>query len=99
MITWQQIVDIGLCLEGCELSTSYGRPALKVGKKMFACTGKQDDHFVLMIGRDQGDALIENDPDVFFLTPHYERSRAVLVRYEPADPEFVEVLLERAAGS
>lgn len=95
MITWQQVVDCGLQLPGSELSTSYGRPALKVRNKMYACVGKEDDHFVLMVVMEEAAALMENDPRTFFKTPHYERSNAVLVRYRSADKDLVEVLLRR----
>lgn len=96
MITWQHVVDAALRLSGSELSTSYGRPAVKVRNKMYACVGKEDDHFIVMIGREQADALIENHPQTFFLTPHYQRSNAVLIRYRTAGMELIEVLLERA---
>tara|TARA_R110002096_G_scaffold4819_6_gene22560 strand:- start:1417 stop:1785 length:369 start_codon:yes stop_codon:yes gene_type:complete len=96
MITWTQVTTLALRLPGVELSTSYRRPSVKVRKKMFACCGKQDDHFVLLLSIDEKHALLENHPTMFFQTPHYEKSGAVLVRYETADQDLVEVLLQRA---
>jgi len=95
-IDWAGVVAFALTLPGAELSRSYGRPALKVRGKAFACTGKRDDHFVLMAELDAVDMLMETEPDVFFQTDHYKGWPAVLVRYDSADPERVVALLERA---
>ncbi|HEX5051848.1 MAG TPA: MmcQ/YjbR family DNA-binding protein [Planctomycetota bacterium] len=96
MITWDRVVAIALRLPGAASSTSYGRPAVKVGDKAFVCSGKQGDHFVLMAEREEAAALMASEPRTFFQTPHYKDSRAVLVRYRQADPQLVEVLLQRA---
>ena len=95
MITWDQVVAMALRLPGCVLSTSYGRPAVKLRNKTFACTGKEHDHFVLMVEPEEAEALMAQQPRMFFRTPHYAHSRAVLVRFRSADKELVEVLLQR----
>jgi hypothetical protein len=95
-MTWDDVVALALALPGAELSTSYGRPAMKVRGKMFVITGKSDDHFVLPATLDEIDMLIETQPEVFFQTPHYVGWEAVLVRYATVDPERITVLIERA---
>jgi hypothetical protein len=95
-MTWDDVAVLALALPGTELSTSYGRPAVKVRGKMFVVTGKNDDHFVLAATLDEVDMLIETEPEVFFQTPHYVGWPTVLVRYAVADPERVAVLVERA---
>jgi hypothetical protein len=95
-MTWDDITLLALVLPGTELSTSYGRPAVKVRGKMFVVTGKTDDHFVLRATLDEIDMLIDTQPEVFFQTPHYVGWEAVLVRYAAADPERIAVLVERA---
>ena len=42
------------------------------------------------------DALLKGDPDVFFITPHYEGYPAVLVRLEAVDPAKLAELIEDA---
>lgn len=95
-MTWDDVAALALALPGAELSTSYGRPAVKMRGKMFVVTGKTDDHFVLRATLDEIDMLIETQPEVFFQTPHYVGWEAVLVRYAVADPERLAVLIERA---
>jgi hypothetical protein len=95
-MNWDAVAALALALPGAALSTSYGRPAVKVRGKMFVVTGKTDDHFVLTATLDEIDMLIETEPQVFFQTAHYIGWEAVLVRYAAADPERVAVLIERA---
>lgn len=95
-VNWDAVAALALALPGAELSTSYGRPAVKLRGKMFVVTGKSDDHFVLRATLDEIDMLIETDPAAFFQTPHYVGWEAVLVRYAAADPDRVAVLIERA---
>jgi hypothetical protein len=95
-MTWDDIVALALALPGTELSTSYGRPAVKVRGKMVVVTGKSDDHFVLPAPLDDIEVLIETQPEVFFQTPHYVGWEAVLVRYAASDAERIAVLIERA---
>lgn len=78
---WEQVVSEGLKLRGAELSTSYGRPALKVKGKVIACTGRGDDHFVLMLDLERVAFLMEMEPQIFFQTPHYVGWPCVLLRY------------------
>ena len=96
VMTWDDIMALALALPGAELSTSYGRPAVKVRGKMFVVTGNSDDHFVLHATLEEIEMLIETERHVFFQTPHYVGWAAVLVRYAAADPERIAVLIERA---
>jgi hypothetical protein len=95
-MTWDDVAALALALPGADLSTSYGRPAVKVRGKMFVVTGKTDDHFVLRATLDEIEMLMETQPEVFFQTPHYVGWEAVLVRYAAADSERVAILVERA---
>jgi hypothetical protein len=95
-VNWDAIAELALALPGAELSTSYGRPAVKVRGKMFVVVGKSDDHFVLPATLDEIDLLIETEPEAFFQTPHYVGWEAVLVRYAAADAGRVAILIERA---
>ena len=48
------------------------------------------------------DALLKGDPDVFFITPHYDGYPAVLVRLDAVEPEQLAELIEdawRTAGA
>jgi hypothetical protein len=61
-----------------------GQPALKVGGRMFACLAShksaEPETLVVMMDRDDRDALIEDDPATYYLKPHYVNYPCVLVR-------------------
>ena len=63
---------------------SWGVPALKVRGAMFACiaTNKQAEpnSLVARLSYVDRDWLIANDPDVFYLKPHYLNYPCVLAR-------------------
>ena len=71
-------------LPDVEVTTAYGQPAVKVGCKMFACMAahKSAEPNTLAVMMDFGDrdALIEDDPNTYYLKPHYVNYPCVLVR-------------------
>ena len=95
-MTWEEAVQLGLRLPGVEVSTSYGTPALKVGGKLMARLWEDGQTLVLVrIGFDQREVLMEVEPTVFFLTPHYQDYPSVLMRLPRAEPAMLEGLLEQ----
>lgn len=78
------VETIGRSLPNVEVSTAYGKPALRVGGKMFACmtSHKSAEPNTLAVMMDFGDrdALIEDDPNTYYLKPHYVNYPCVLVR-------------------
>ena len=71
-------------LDGVEEATAYGAFCLKVNKKMIACQAinKDAEPNTLMIRMpiDQRDELIAEQPDIYYLKPHYEPHPCLLVR-------------------
>ena len=95
-MTWDETLQLGLRLPGVEVSTSWGTPALKVGGKLMARLQEDGQTLVLVrIGFDQRELLMEVEPEVFFLTPHYQDYPSVLVRLPRAEPAMLEGLLEQ----
>jgi hypothetical protein len=94
---WDEAVAFALSLPGTELSTSYGKPAVKVNGRAFLYTGHEEGNsFGVAIDLDSVEMLKETDPATFWQTPHYEGWPAVLVRYDSADPERVRSIVERS---
>jgi hypothetical protein len=94
---WDDAVAFALSLPGTELSTSYGKPAVKVNGRAFLYTGhEQRSSFGVAIGLDTVEMLKETDPDTFWQSPHYEGWPAVLIRFDSADPERVRSVIERS---
>jgi hypothetical protein len=97
--SWDKAVAFALTLPDTELSTSYGKPAVKVASngRAFLYTGhEQNSSFGVGIDLDTVEILKETDPDSFWQTPHYEGWPAVLIRYNSEDPERVRSVIERS---
>ncbi|RJT40308.1 MmcQ/YjbR family DNA-binding protein [Mesorhizobium waimense] len=75
-------------------TTSYGTPALKVGKKLLARV-KDADTIVLMCPLDEKEMLLEAAPDIYFETDHYKGWPAILVRVHVIAPDELRHRLER----
>lgn len=75
-------------------TTSYGTPALKVGKKLLARV-KDADTVVLMCPLDEKEMLLEAAPAIYFETDHYKGWPAILVRLSQIPPEELRHRLEQ----
>ena len=95
-MTWDEVVAFALGLPGAEMSTRYGKPAVKANGRAFVSPGREDGSFCLHIDRDMVEMLKDTDPDTYWQTPHYEGWPALLVRYDSADPDRVRAMIERA---
>jgi hypothetical protein len=94
MATFEDVRALSLELPAAEESTSYGTPAFKVRKKLFARL-REEDILVIRVDRDERAALIESEPEIYFMTPHYKNYGFVLVRLEAVDrKELREILIE-----
>jgi len=95
--TWADVVTIGSRFPGVEESTSYGTPALKARGKMM-CRLRTDPDALVVRVLDVGDreALLREDPDVYFTTPHYDGYPYVLVRLESVEMDQLVELIEDA---
>ncbi len=95
--SWDEAVAFALSLPGTELSTSYGKPAVKVNGRAFLYTGHEEkSSFGIAVDLDTVEMLKETDPETFWQTPHYEGWPAVLIRYDSKDPERVREIIERS---
>lgn len=97
MKDWDEAVAFALTLPGAELSTSYGKPAVKVNGRAFLFTGREaETSFGVAIDLDSVEMLKETDPDTFWQTPHYEGWPGVLIRFNSRDPDRVREVIERS---
>ena len=97
MPSWEDVEAIGLRYPGVERTTWFGTPSLKVaGKGM--CRLRTDPDALVIRVLDLGDreALLKGQPNVFFITPHYDGYPYVLVRLEKVDEAQLEELVEDA---
>ena len=95
--SFEDAVAFALTLPGTELSTSYGKPAVKVNGRAFLFPSHEaDTSFGIAMDLDTIEILKETDPATFWQTPHYVGWEGVLIRYDSPDPERVRAMIERA---
>jgi hypothetical protein len=98
-MTWDEAVEFALLLPDTELSTSYGKPAVKVasnGRPFLFTSHEADTSFGIAIDRDTIEILKTTEPDTYWQTPHYDGWEGVLVRYESHDEERVRDTIRRS---
>jgi hypothetical protein len=96
MVTFDTVRAIGLALPGVVESTSYGTPALKVGKQLLVRLHQDGETLVVIVGMDAREMLLDADPEVFFVTDHYAGYPAVLVRLARVKRAALAAVLEEA---
>ena len=71
-------------LPDVEVTTTWGKPALKVGGRMFTCVpsnkAAEPHSLVVMMDFGERDLLLEEAPDVYYLKEHYVDYPCILVR-------------------
>jgi hypothetical protein len=98
-MTWDEAVAFALSLPDTELSTSYGKPAVKVasnGRAFLYPSHESATSFAVGIDLDTVEMLKETEPDTYWQTHHYEGWPAVLVRYDSKDDERVRDVIRRS---
>jgi hypothetical protein len=99
-VSFETVRKLGLQLPDVEEGTGYGKPALKVGGKMFACLpshkSAEPGSLVVRTDFEQRAEMLAGDPDVYYITDHYKDYPAVLVRMSRITPDMVRDLLGMA---
>ncbi len=90
MATFDDVRRLGMALPEMAESTSYGTPALKVGKKLVCRMWSEREYnrdsvhdtevLVVFCELEMKQVLLDNHPDALFTVPHYDGYGAVLVR-------------------
>jgi hypothetical protein len=82
--SFKDVESIGRTLPEVEVTTTYGQPALKVRGKMFVCIAShksaEPNTLVVMMDFADRDALVEDEPGIYYLKDHYLNYPCVLVR-------------------
>jgi len=98
-MTWDEAVAFALSLPDTIMSTSYGKPAVKVASNERAFlfpSHEPDTSFGVAIDLDTIEILKETDPASFWQTPHYVGWEGVLIRYDSADEQRVRDVIARS---
>lgn len=98
--SFKAVESIGLTLPDVEVTTSWGQPTLKVRGRMFVCIAShksaEPNTLVVMMDFADRDALIEDDPDTYYLKEHYVSYPCVLVRLSRVHPDALHDLVTGA---
>lgn len=99
-LDFDTVREIGLALPEVEDGTSYRGAALKLAGRLLACEAVHESaeprSLVVRLGFDERERRLEAEPDVYYLTGHYEKYPLVLVRLERIGREALRELLQSA---
>ena len=94
---WNTVREIASSLPGAEESASHGRPAFKVGGKLFAWMSPDraaEGALAVHVDADEKQLLLASRTHVCFETPHYHGYPIVLVRLDKVEPGDLTELIE-----
>ena len=98
-MTFDEAIAFALTLPDTELSTSWGKPAVKVasnGRAFLFPSHEPDTSFGVAIDLDTIEILKATEPETYWQTPHYEGWPGVLVRYDGKDEDRVRDVIGRS---
>ena len=95
-VSLETLWKLALALPGTEEGTSYGTPAFKVRGKLFARLREDGDSLVVNMGFEEREALMQTDPETFYITDHYLSYTWLLVRLSKVRADKLAELLEQA---
>ena len=88
-LTFDDVREIGLTLPDTEAAITYRSPSLTVGGRMFVCiaTNKAAEPNSLIVQCDVAtrDAMLDEQPDLYYTAEHYAKYTCVLVRLTRVD--------------
>jgi hypothetical protein len=91
-MTWEEAIAFALSLPDTELSTSHGKPAVKVASngRAFLFPGHETStSFAVTMDLGTIEMLKETEPDTYWQTPHYQGWTGILIRYDSMDEQRV----------
>ena len=98
--SFETVREIARDLPGVEEGTAWGVPALRLRGRFLACMAShksaEPDTLVVLVGFDQRDAMIADDPGTYYVKPHYVGHPSVLVRLPRIERDALKDLLQAA---
>jgi hypothetical protein len=91
---WDRVSAIAMKMPGAAASTSYGTPAFKVNKKLFARL--KEDGKTLVIFTLEREWWMHKDAKTFFITDHYINHPMMLISLERVTAKDLETLIKES---
>ena len=96
--SFDRVEKLGVRLPRVKVSTYFGMPALKLDGQMVACMAShksaEPGSLVVRVGFLERDLRIANEPDIYYVKPHYLNYACVLTRLARIDDSALADLLE-----
>lgn len=86
-VTFDTVREIARTFPGVEEGTAYGTPAFRVRKKFLSRLKEDGDSLVLKMDFMERQYLLENKPDIYYITEHFIKWPYVMVRLSKVDAE------------
>jgi Uncharacterized protein conserved in bacteria len=98
--SFETVRNIAAELPDVEEGIAWRVPVWRLRGRILACTASnksaEPNTLVVIIGFDQRDAMIADDPATYYLKPHYENYPSVLVRLSQIKRDALKDLLQAA---
>ena len=94
-VTFETVRQFALALPGVEEGESCGTPAFRVAGK-FLLRLREEDEIAIRVEYATREVLMGADPETFYISDHYLRYPAMLIRLSRVDPEDLRNLIEEA---
>ncbi len=96
-LTKAQARKIALSFPGAYEKSSYGDPAIFVGKTLFTQVGSHKREAIMLLTQtlEERDHLVAADPDTFYITDHFKNYKGLLAHIGKLDAKTFRALLER----
>ena len=97
-LTFDRVQKLGVKLPGVVVDKYFGMPALKLDGQMLACMAShksaEPNTLVVRIDFFERDLRVTNEPDIYYLKPHYVSYPCVLTRLSHVSDAALGELLE-----
>jgi hypothetical protein len=94
-VSWTKVQAIVRELPGTEESSAHGRSGFKVGKKFLLAFNEEENAIGIRISMDERELLMEQAPEIYYVTDHYRPYPAVLVSLARVSEKELRQLIER----
>jgi hypothetical protein len=95
-VTFDTVRQLALALPEVVETTAYGTPAFKVRKTLLARLKEDGETLGIKIEFGEREFRLMSDPEVFYVTPHYDGYPMILVRLAKIDRELMAELVHNA---
>jgi hypothetical protein len=90
------VCDFAKTLPGLEIGLGGYKPGMSVRGRNLGWLQEGEDTMVVKVPYEERAALLQEQPESFYVTPHYEKFPGVIVRLDSVPPEILWELISNA---